>query len=185
MLIYCDVSFEDSQVRNGKQHPDYIPVNCLVCPICGQKLEGHGWRMRTVTDINKTSSLIWIHRMRCPECRTTFTVLPTWVHPLKLYTLETIEQLLQYRFETGHKCGSSRISRYLQEKWYRSFEAAFRMSGLERCLSNRLEFLESCTAPIGFPFVQTAKERAVLLELKTRLRYAHHRLLLLWDTTTS
>lgn len=185
MLIHCDVSWHEAQVQEGKSHPIHDSLHVRFCPICGTRLLGHGWRMRNITDCNCNSSLIWIHRMLCPSCGRTFTLLPSWVHPLKIYTFATIVRILEYRLLHGHKDSLSRISRYLQEIWYRSFETACRLEGYGLRQTDRLKLLHMLPLPAAPPSVKACKDRANFMDLITHSHYAHHRLLLFWCMTPS
>lgn len=185
MLIHYDASWAEVQVREGRSHPTHDTRGASSCPVCGSRLIGHGWRTRNITDIDCKSALIWVHRMLCPSCGRAFTLLPSWVHPLKIYSLDAIIRILEYRLVHGHKDSTSGISRYLQERWHRSFETACRLGGCGLHPGGRLELLHSIPLPAGHPAVTACKDRASLMALETRPRAAHHRLHLLWNAAPS
>ena len=55
------------------------------CPICGQDtIIGHGCRRKQAHD--ERHDRIWVRRGRCPACKKTFTILPTWSPPSGHYS---------------------------------------------------------------------------------------------------
>lgn len=61
------------------------------CPMCRQRsIIGHGQRRKPAHD--EQHECVWVRRGRCPLCRTTFTVLPSWSVPYGHYTLRCRQQ---------------------------------------------------------------------------------------------
>ena len=61
------------------------------CPMCRQtSIIGHGQRRKPAHD--EQHECVWVRRGRCPLCRTTFTVLPSWSVPHGHYTLRCRQQ---------------------------------------------------------------------------------------------
>ena len=61
------------------------------CPLCRiDSIVGHGQRRKPAHD--EQHNCIWVRRGRCPLCRTTFTVLPSWSVPYGHYTLRCRQQ---------------------------------------------------------------------------------------------
>jgi hypothetical protein len=66
---------------------------------------------------------IWMHRKLCPSCRMSYTLLPSWVHAFKCFSVEMIRAVLSRAFETGHLGNHFQLSRTLQRQWRRQFIA--------------------------------------------------------------
>lgn len=181
MLFHYDVSLKEVQVQEGKSHPEHSSLPPIACPSCGTRLIGHGWRTRNVSDIECKATLIWVHRLLCPFCRLTFTVLPSWVHASKISSLGTIRKLISYRIVNGHKDSRSKVSRRLQELWYRSFERQYRSSGFMNGFPTRSSFLHDNPIPAGFPYIKIVKDHADCVMALAHPPHAHHRLLLFWQ----
>jgi transposase-like protein len=61
------------------------------CPICDQDtIIGHGRRRKQAHD--ERHDWIWVRRGRCPACKKTFTVLPTWSAPYGHYSYNCRQQ---------------------------------------------------------------------------------------------
>jgi len=59
--------------------------------LCRQRsIIGHGQRRKPAHD--EQHDCVWVRRGRCPLCRTTFTVLPSWSVPYGHYTLRCRQQ---------------------------------------------------------------------------------------------
>ncbi len=179
MLLHCRLSFESIQVLNGKKHPTHENYKGIRCPLCQGHLDGHGWRQRTVIDIEREASLIWIHRLKCNSCKITFTVLPDWVQPLKLFTLEVIKNIITFIIVRGHKKANCRISRYVQKRWYESFKLTMQNEGYGFIKDKWIQKLEQHKNPVGYPRVIGIKNLANYISIKTQKHSFHQRLFLL------
>lgn len=61
------------------------------CPLCERDtIIGHGRRRKQAHD--RRHDWIWVRRGKCPPCRKTFTVLPTWSPPSGHYSYECRQQ---------------------------------------------------------------------------------------------
>jgi transposase-like protein len=61
------------------------------CPNCGQEtIVGHGRRRKQAHD--ERHDWIWVRRGRCPACKKTFTVLPSWSPPYGHYSYNCRQQ---------------------------------------------------------------------------------------------
>ena len=119
---------EKIQVVELGEHPQSAAMGTFCCVFCHHKLHGHGWRKRYFIDATPKSFQIWLHRKICPCCWTTYTLLPQWVHAFKLFSLETICKILDYRIQSDHFGSSLGISGYLQRQWWKSYHARSRLS---------------------------------------------------------
>lgn len=173
MLFNSAISLDKAQYVEGKERPGYSDSQRFFCPVCKRKMHGHGWRLRYCCDKEGESILIWIHRLICPECRRTATVLPHFVHVLKVYSLRTIRETIRYIREYGSKkrCG---ISRNLQGKWWASYL-------LKRACGDQREVSEMQN-PSGRPYVVDAEKPEEAAVLLTGLRSPHQLLVLLPST---
>ena len=117
------------QVVEGKSPPKSQDLGQFHRPACRVKLHGHGWRRRYFINDSLESLQIWIHRKLCPCCRRTYTLLPSWVHALKLFALETITRMLSHRAEKGRFKTTLGISGYLQRLWWKGWSDRARSDG--------------------------------------------------------
>jgi len=66
------------------------------CPICGAhaKLLGHGWYRRNALPTRETELVVMIHRLLCPACRKTVSLLPSFLLPFFQYTTRFVVKSL-------------------------------------------------------------------------------------------
>jgi hypothetical protein len=122
MLLEVAVDFEKIQVVSPQgQPPSHTIFPMIRCPCCGSMLHGHGWRQRYLIDCEYQVHRIWIHRKLCPNCCMSYTLLPTWVHAFKCFSVELIRAVLSRALETGHLGNHFQVSRSLQRQWKRQF----------------------------------------------------------------
>lgn len=121
MLLEIAIELAQLQVVDGKEHPESKMLGLFHCIFCNHLLHGHGWRKRYFIDQSLSSMQVWLHRKFCPCCGKTFTLLPSWVHAFKLFSLETICLLLGYKLQKGHFNTVLGVSGYLQRTWWRSY----------------------------------------------------------------
>ncbi|GLH62983.1 hypothetical protein PG301_08220 [Parageobacillus sp. G301] len=103
------IRFHDFQVdvqtyaQRGKQND--FPL-LKRCPHCQAKrpLYRHGYYERNAVTSHQ-SYRIWIARYRCPECRRTVAVLPSFLLPYFQYTLPTIWRVVKERLGLTPKRG--------------------------------------------------------------------------------
>lgn len=126
MLIQFHADGNKIQAFLGEEHPDCSVFGYMVCPVCGKHLHGHGWRQRFAQDPENTYR-VWIHRKLCPGCGTSFTLLPSILHALKLYTLRTIIQVLSYRVAENHFTSRIRVPVKLQRVWFLLYHKRLRI----------------------------------------------------------
>lgn len=170
MIINVDISLKKVQVQKEGKAPEAKEYKGQTCPICGHKMYGHGWRKRYLADKNKESILIWVRRIYCPECKKTGTIIPRFVHALKQYSLRVIKELLAYRIKKGHKDSKSRVSRYLQEIWWKQY-------CLKKTIGDERK-LEEMACPCGLPRIIEVENHERFRMLIIRGGIPHQRLLL-------
>ena len=127
MLLQCPLDGEKIQVLLQDKHPNCEIFGYMSCPVCHNHLHGHGWRTRFCQDSSRSCYRIWIHRKYCPHCRNTFTLLPKILHALKIYTLQTILNVLSFKVAFGHFTTTIDVPASLQRIWYRQFVKRCRM----------------------------------------------------------
>jgi hypothetical protein len=128
MLLEIAIDLQIIQVVEGEGPPPSSVIGNHFCAHCNQKLHGHGWRRRYFQDTAVNTMVLWIHRKLCPMCKTTYTLLPTWIHAFKIFSVETIVATLAYKLKWGRFCSSNGISGYLQRQWYNYFVMRSRVS---------------------------------------------------------
>lgn len=173
MLFQHDISFDKVQVTEDRKTPDAEEFPVQTCPMCGRRMHAHGWRTRFIVDIERKTTLIWVRRVYCPGCRKTGTILPKFVHALKLFSLEAIRKVLGHRIESGSKSGRFAVSRYLQERWWRSF--CLKRSGGDARGPGEM------VCPCGLPFLVELGDPGDFMYTMTYGGIPHHRLLLIYS----
>lgn len=122
MLLEIDAELEKMQVEENSVHPpDPKLLGRFVCPICLHNLHGHGWRKRYFVDVDLIALQIWIHRKYCPKCRSSYTLLPRWVHALKLYSVSLIKKVLAFKIEHNYFSAKFGAPKFLQKIWFKRF----------------------------------------------------------------
>ncbi len=120
MLLEIDVKLENIQVGEDTLHPPHAGMlGSFACPLCSHTLHGHGWRKRYFIDVDLVALQIWIHRKICPQCLMTFTLLPPWVHALKLFSVSLIKKVLEFKIQHNHFSSKFGVAPFVQKKWYR------------------------------------------------------------------
>jgi hypothetical protein len=74
-----------------------LPRRCPIC--CRDTIIGHGRRRKQAHDEQHDS--IWVRRGRCPPCKKTFTILPTWSPPSGHYSYCCRQRASELRRQTG------------------------------------------------------------------------------------
>jgi len=70
------------------------------CPRCGNEtIVGHGQRRKQAHD--QHHDWIWVRRGRCPPCRKTYTVVPTWSPPYSHYSFRCRQQAWESNCNNG------------------------------------------------------------------------------------
>lgn len=68
-----------------------------VCPVCGAhaRLQGHGWYCRNALPTRETELVVMVHRLFCPVCCRTVSLLPSFLLPFFQHTARfVVESLL-------------------------------------------------------------------------------------------
>lgn len=68
-----------------------------VCPVCGAhaRLRGHGWYPRNALPSRKAELVVMVHRLLCPVCHRTVSLLPSFLLPFFQHTARfVVESLL-------------------------------------------------------------------------------------------
>jgi len=128
MLLEIAIDLQIIQVVEGEGPPPSSVTGEHYCAHCNQRLHGHGWRRRYFLDKALDAVVLWIHRKLCPLCKTTYTLLPTWMHAFKIFSVETILETLTYKLKRGRFCSFNGISGYLQRQWFTHFVKRSRIS---------------------------------------------------------
>jgi len=86
------------------------------CPICGAhaRLQGHGWYHRNALPARETELVVPVRRLRCPVCRKTVSLLPSFLLPYFQHTV---------RFVVGSLLGKVKSYRELLRSHWRRFLA--------------------------------------------------------------
>jgi len=175
MLIQVDAEPKKIQVVEGASHPEFGLFGEHRCVLCGSTLHGHGWRRRWLIDGTGNARQYWIHRLRCSECRQTYTLIPRWMHAFKLYGLDVVEAVLSHRLEAGRFDYRSQVPVYLQKVWWSQFKA--------RCMVHASFWGKAWlgeTIAIGMPYVASrlsmnaSADNGTIRVMKSRLHDRHH-----------
>jgi len=101
-----------SLVELGKRYPWPRPARCLSCR--SPRLWGHGYVRRYFEGF---VAPLWIRRLRCPDCRTVYTLRPDLFYRGFQYSFPTILSSLMAKITDGFWLPS--IPRQNQQYWYR------------------------------------------------------------------
>jgi len=173
MLLQCRLEAEKLQALLQDKHPKCEVFGYMVCPICQNHLHGHGWRIRFCQDSSRSCFRIWIHRKYCPKCRNTFTLLPKILHVLKIYTLQTILNVLNFKVRFGHFTSTIDVPASLQRIWYRQFVKRSRLKTDFPNLKASITQSQIISSPIS---IHSLKDSANMSELTAGRSKSHHRL---------
>ena len=95
MQVMVDVQMSPQQYV---EHYEGIEWPVLeVCPVCGAhaRLQGHGSYSRNALPTGETELVVVIHRLLCPVCRKTVSLLPSFLLPRFQHTARfVVESLL-------------------------------------------------------------------------------------------
>lgn len=64
------------------------------CPLCGHLLWKHGKYERNAVTSQLTVILIWIFRLYCPECKKTFSLIPSFLKPRYSILMSAFEEII-------------------------------------------------------------------------------------------
>jgi hypothetical protein len=96
----------------GKEYPWPRPKRCLTCK--SPRVWGHGHVQRYFEGF---AHPLWVRRLRCPDCRTVYTLRPDLFYRGFQYSLMTILASLLARITDCRWLSS--IPRQNQQYWYR------------------------------------------------------------------
>ena len=124
MLLYGDRALSKYQEGGDGKPPYHLASKDKVrCVNCGSACHGHGWRIRYVCLSGNRTVRVWVHRLRCPGCGKTYTVIPRWAHARKVHSLSVILSVVNAYLREGHLvhrvCGW--VALKLRRSWVRDF----------------------------------------------------------------
>ena len=139
-------------------------VNIDVCPLCEARLHSHGKRLRSFKDESSGKTYyIYVRRKYCPNCKTSWTVLPRFLQPYKIIIVSIIYLVIKnyIKDKAKGKIKDSTVCKGTQQRWYLQFyQAAIAYPNIrEEHLLTLLEglFSRSFLAPSkGLSFFQDA-----------------------------
>ena len=99
-------------VQLGKKYPWPRPGRCLSCS--SSRIWGHGYVQRYFEGFVHP---LWIKRLRCPDCRTVYTLRPDLFYKGFQYTILTILSSLMAKIADGHWLVY--LPRQNQQYWFR------------------------------------------------------------------
>lgn len=173
MLLKCPLDGDKLQVLLQDKHPNCEIFGYMICPVCKSRLHGHGWRSRFCQDGSRSCFSIWIHRKYCPHCRNTYTLLPEILHVLKIYTLQTILNVLNFKVSFGHFTSTIDVPSGLQRIWYRQFLKRCRLKTDFPDLQEHLSKSSTLASPLC---VNAIEDSANIGTSEMKHSRTHHRL---------
>ncbi len=99
----------------GKKYPWPRPARCLSCK--SSRLWGHGYVRRYFEGFVHP---LWIRRLRCPDCRTVYTLRPDLFYRGFRYSVRTILSSLMAKITDGWWLPS--LPRQNQQYWYKGLK---------------------------------------------------------------
>lgn len=173
MLLQCPLDGEKIQLLLQDKHPNSEIFGYMSCPVCHNHLHGHGWRTRFCQDSSRSCYKIWIHRKYCPQCKNTFTLLQKILHALKMYTLQTILNVLSFKVTFGHFTTTIEVPASLQRVWYRQFVKRSRLKTDFPDLREGIKQSQVIASPLTLHQIKDSVNMAVF---QNSIGKSHHRL---------
>lgn len=148
------------------------------CVNCGSMCHGHGWRTRYVCLYGGKTVRVWVHRLRCPGCGMTYTVLPRWVHAGKVHGLAVVMSVINAFLKERHLVHGvcSWVDLRLRRRWVRDYAKRQRKEAGSVSLPERA-FPSPCVASASC--LEAVAERGDFLSLEHARGTAHHKRTLL------
>ena len=117
---------------------------------------------------------VWVHRLRCPGCGRTYTVIPGWVHARKIHGLSVVLSVINAFLKEGHLVrGVCRwVDRRLRRRWVRDYVKRQRKEAGSVSVPERASPLP-CAASGGY--LEAVAERGDFLALGHTRGTAHHK----------
>ena len=114
MVLHVAVDVQ-KLVELGKKYPWPRPARCLSCK--SSRLWGHGYVRRYFEGFVHP---LWIRRLRCPDCRTVYTLRPDLFYRGFRYSVRTILSSLMAKITDGWWLPS--LPRQNQQYWYKGLK---------------------------------------------------------------
>ena len=95
MQVMVDVEMSPKEYAERYEEIEWPVLE--VCPVCRAhaRLQGHGWYGRNALPSRETELVVMIHRLLCPVCRRTVSLLPSFLLPCFQHTARfVVESLL-------------------------------------------------------------------------------------------
>lgn len=130
MLINCRINYGYFLVSKWEgERPNPKKHGPIYCPHCKRKMWSNGWRKRYIITEDRVAKLIYVHRMKCPDCKFDVTVLPKLVFPFRTYFSPLIHLTLKKRFLGSSSCPAilRKIPVSIKAKWRDSYTARWRV----------------------------------------------------------
>jgi len=102
-------------VELGKKYPWPKPARCLFCK--SSRLWGHGYVLRYFEGFVRP---LWIRRLRCPDCRTVYTMRPDLFPRRFRHSLRAILSSLMTKIADG--CWLPSLPRQNQQYWFKGLK---------------------------------------------------------------
>ena len=114
MVLHVAVDVQ-KLVELGKKYPWPRPARCLSCT--SSRLWGHGYVRRYFEGFVYP---LWIRRLRCPDCRTVYTLRPDLFYRGFRYSVRTILSSLMTKITDNWWLPS--LPRQNQQYWYKGLK---------------------------------------------------------------
>lgn len=130
MIIYNSKKINTFNEKSIKKYEDTLNFNISKCPNCNSlKLIKWGKYTRNVVyykNGKKYENTIEIKRIRCNDCKKTHSIIPSFLVPYKIHTIEYINKVIKNKIikDNTYKvsCDKYQISRQLLKYWLDCFE---------------------------------------------------------------
>lgn len=175
MLLHGDRPLREYQEGVDGKPPYHLAARDRYrCINCGSKCHGHGWRTRYFCLYGGKSVRVWVHRLRCPGCGRTYTVIPGWAHARKVHGLSVILSVINAFLKEGHLVHGvcSWVDLGLRRGWVREFMKRHRKDSCGISIPERASPLP-CVA--SGSYLEAVAERGDFLVLGHTRGTAHHK----------
>lgn len=100
MQVPVDVGM--SPAEYAQRYPEVKWPAFNVCPVCGAhtRLRGHGYYRRNALPAREIDLVVPIHRLRCPVCHKTVSLLPSFLLPFFQHTAHFLVKSLLGKAES-------------------------------------------------------------------------------------
>lgn len=151
--IVSDTFYLNMQYSKKMEELNPYSLECS-CKCKGQCIKYGRYPRRLI--VNDKLAFIFIQRVYCKKCKKTHAILPTFIVPYEINTLEYIMDLVKEFKDEKISSADYELERYINV--YKAWEARFK--AIEYTISDDIEeVITFCAYYYGMCFMQSAKRK--------------------------